>query len=176
MANLRILGINAADSRSIKVKFSNDLSLKISEQNVSVKSMDVGVPDVVVQSVDIFDDILVLNTLPMTPYAKYKVTFASTPGIPFISKNTLDILVEEGNLNSTNILGAEDPNNVIRDELIIGLGGAESPYDFTRESKIRSLFNDIAGKLSQALAAIRQTKNENYLSVTINFDFDLNKV
>ena len=131
--------------------------------------MDTGVPNVLVQSVDVSDNILIIGTLPMTPYAKYTVIFASTPNSPFVSEDGQDILVEQGTLNTAKMLGAEDPTNPIRDELIIGLSGAnpDSFYDFTRETKIRTLFNDIAGKLAQALYAVRQTKNENYLSVSI---------
>ena len=68
MANLRILDINAADSRTIKVRFSSELAEDIGKSNVQVVSEITNVPDVEVIAVKVSDDILIIDTLPHTPY------------------------------------------------------------------------------------------------------------
>lgn len=160
--NLRIIGINAADSRTIKVKFSEILNPELSEQNVRVLGVSDSTPDAEVRSVTVSEDILTINVLPMTPFAKYSVIFESSQSQNFTSKNGTAFLMQDGIVNVKEVLGAEDPFNVFRDNMVQDLSG--QPYIPERGSLIRTVFNNISDGMLKAQRDIRQSKNDNYLS------------
>ena len=165
--NLRILDINAADSRTIKVRFSADLSKDIGTSNIVVQSEITGVPDAEVIGTRIIEEILIIDTLPQTPLSRYKVIFQSTDAIPFSSIDGRDRLIEDGRSNIKKILGAENDHDPIRSKFVDYLGGHDSVYDLSRESTIRSILNGQSDVINKARAAIRQAKNANYLEVQI---------
>lgn len=167
MANLRILDINAADSRTVKVRFSDSLSENITTSNITITSDIVNVPDLIITSVYISEDILTITTLPQTPYSRYTVTFNSTISIPFTSLSGDKYLIEDGKNNATKILGAENDYCPTRDAFIEYLGGQQSIYDLSRESLIRTYLDQISTLIDKARSDIRQTKNANYLELTI---------
>ena len=163
MANLRVLNINAADSRTFKVRFSENLAQDITKSNVRVVSEVVNVPNVEVLSVSILDDILVVNTLPHTPFSRYKVFFESTQSVRFRSRDGRSFLIEDGRSNVMKVLGAENDYNPIRSELVTYVGGQQSVYDLSRETTVRIFLNQLSDFLTTCRADIRQAKNANYL-------------
>ena len=167
MANLRILDINAADSRTIKVRFSDNLSENITTSNVQITADIVNVPDLIVTGIYVFEDILTINTLPQTPYSRYTVSFISTESFTFSSSDGLKYLIEDGKLNSIKVLGAENDYCPTRDTFIDYLGGQQSIYDLSRESFIRTYLNQISTLIDKTRSDIRQLKNANYLELTI---------
>jgi hypothetical protein len=167
VANLRILDINAADSRTIKARFSANITDTLAVSNVQILSEVINVPDVGVVSVYVFEDILTITTLPQTPYARYNVLFVSTNAVRFTSQDGNQFLVEDGKANSAKVLGAENAYNPTRDNLITYLGGSNSVYDLSRETFVRTILNQISDLLNKAQADIRQTKSANYLEVLI---------
>ncbi len=162
MANLRALAINAADSRTIKAKFSENLAVNISAQNVLVEGIEESTPDALVRAAIVSGNVLIITVLPMTPYVKYRVTFRSAPGVPFVSQSGTSFLVQDGTDNVKQVLGAENPSNYIRDNLVSYLSG--QPYAPERGTLIRDLFNEISTSFLRATYDIRQSKNDNYLS------------
>lgn len=167
MANLRVLNINAADSRTIKARFSAELAEDLTQANVLVQSEVINVPDVEVVSVRVLEDILIINTLPHTPYARYKVTFQSTNAVRFRSKDERQFLIEDGRANTVKLLGAENDFNRTRDEFVSYLGGQRSVYDLSRETTVRTILNQVSDLLNKTRADIRQAKSANYLEVQI---------
>lgn len=167
MANLRILDINAADSRSIKVRFSAALATDLGPSNVHVLSEVVNVPDVKVVGVEAADDILIVTTLPQTPYARYKVVFQSTNAVKFRSEDERQFLLEDGISNVAKVLGAENDFNPTRDNLVTFLGGQQSVYDLSRETIVRAILNETSNLLNKAQADVRQGKSSNYLEIII---------
>jgi len=167
MANLRIIDINAADSRTIKAKFSADLAEDLTGSNVQVLSEVPNVPDITVLSVSVVDDILIIYTLPHTPYARYKVLFVSTNSIRFRSKDERSFLMEDGKANTIKMLGAENDYNPTRDNFVKYLGGQQSVYDLSRETLVRVILNETSDLLNRSRADIRQSKSANYLEVLI---------
>lgn len=167
MANLRILNINAADSRTIKVRFSAPLAEDIGQSNVLIESEINNVPDVEVQRVFVRDDILIIDTLPHTPFARYKVTFRSTDAVRFRSLDERQFLIEDNRSNVTKILGAENDYNPTRDMFVSYLGGGNSVYDLSRETVVRTVLNQVSDMLNKARADVRQAKTANYLEVEI---------
>ena len=165
MPNLRIIGINAADSRTIKVKFSNTLNPAISAQNVRVVGKQESTPDAQVRAAIVAGDILNITVLPMTPFVKYDVIFTSAPSSPFNSEDGRDFLVEDGVENVREVLGAEDPYNIFRDNLVELLQG--QPYVPEKGTFIRTMFNEISNGMLRAQRDIRQSKNDNYLSLYV---------
>lgn len=159
--NLRIIGINAADSRTIKVKFSNNLDPNISAQNVKVLGKQDSTPDALVRSAIVSGDILIITVLPMTPFVKYDVVFSSNQST-FKSADGRDFLVQDGVENVREVIGAEDPSNIFRDNLVSSLIG--QPYVPERGSLIRTMFNEISNGFLRIQRDIRQSKNDNYLS------------
>jgi hypothetical protein len=167
MPNLRIVNINAADSRSIKVKFNVDLSEEINSSNVQIVSEEVGVPDLLISSVSVVENILIIDTYPQTPYARYKVFFRSTPSVTFVSKDGRSFLIEDNRSNCVKIIGSENDWDQIRSALVSYIGGSNSIYDLTRGTNVRNILNAQSKFLGKALSDIRQTKNANYLELTI---------
>jgi hypothetical protein len=167
MANLRILDINAADSRTIKVRFSSILAADIGRSNVQVLSEVVNVPNVEVLSVEVLEDILAITTLPQTPYARYNVIFQSTDAVRFRGLDNRQFLLEDDVSNVAKIIGAENDYNPMRDNLVTFLGGHQSVYDLSRETMVRTILNQTADLLNKAQADIRQAKSANYLEILI---------
>lgn len=167
MANLRIQNINAADSRTIKVKFSTNLALDIGRSNVQVISEIPNVPDAEVVGVSVSDDILIIDTLPQTPFSKYRVVFQSTDAVRFRSADGRDFLIEDGRSNIKKILGAENDYNPTRSAFINYLGGVNSVYDLSRETVVRVILNQVSDMINRVRADIRQAKTANYLEVFI---------
>jgi len=167
MANLRILDINAADSRTVKVRFSAALAADLGQSNVQILSEVVNVPNVAVVSVEVSEDILIVYTLPQTPYARYKVIFQSTNAVKFRSLDERQFLIEDGRANVAKILGAENDDNPTRDNLVTFLGGQQSVYDLSRETVVRTILNQTANLLNKAQIDVRQAKSANYLEVLV---------
>jgi hypothetical protein len=167
MANLRILDINAADSRTVKVRFSAALAIDIGQSNVQILSEIINVPDIEVISVVISDEILIINTLPHTPYARYKVIFQSTNAVRFRGLDEQQFLIEDGKSNVAKILGAENDTNSTRDNLVTFLGGYQSVFDLSRETIVRTILNQTANLLNKAQVDVRQAKSANYLEILI---------
>lgn len=167
MANLRILNINAADSRTIKVRFSAPLAEDIGQSNILIESEINNVPDIEVLRVFVRDEILVIDTLPHTPFARYKVTFRSTNAVRFRSYDERQYLIEDGRSNVVKILGAENDYNPTRDQFVGYLGGANSVYNLSRETVIRTILNQVSDMINKARADVRQAKTANYLEVEI---------
>lgn len=167
MANLRILNINPADSRTFKVRFSAALALDIGISNISIESEVVGVPDIGVTGVRVAEEILVIETLPHTPYARYKITFRSTQSIRFRSADNTQFLIEDGRSNVVDVLGSENDYNPTRDAFVSYLGGQSSVYNLTRGTTVRTILNQTTDFINKARADIRQTKSANYLEVLI---------
>lgn len=167
MANLRILDINAADSRTVKVRFSDALATDIGQSNVQILSEIVNVPNVSIIGVEVQEDILIITTLPQTPYARYKVVFQSTQSVVFRSADERQFLLEDGKGNIAKIIGAENDYNPIRDNLVTFLGGTQSVYDLSRETIVRSILNQTAELLNKAQVNVRQAKSANYLEILI---------
>lgn len=167
MSNLRIQNINAADSRTIKVKFSNNLALDIGRSNVQIISEVPNVPDVGVVGVSVSQDVLVIDTLPQTPFSRYKVIFQSTDAVRFRSQDGRDFLVEDGRSNTKKVLGAENDYNPTRSAFVNYLGGANSVYDLSRETVIRVILNQVSDMINKTRSDIRQAKTANYLEVFI---------
>jgi len=161
MANIRLIGVNAADSRTIKAKFSSNLNININAQNVVVEGDQESTPDALVRSAIVSGNILIITTLPQTPYVKYNITFRSVPGVPFNSEDGTDFLPQDGVGNVRKVLGAENASNYIRDNLVMYLAG--QPYTAERGTLIRDIFNELSNGFLRATYDIRQSKNDNYL-------------
>lgn len=167
MANLRILNINAADSRTIKVRFSASLAEDIGKSNILIESEINNVPDIEVLNVFVKNEILEIETLPHTPFARYKVTFRSTNAIKFRSYDERQFLIEDNRSNVVKVLGAENDYNPTRDLFVSYLGGSNSVYNLSRETVIRTILNQVSDMLNKAKADVRQAKTANYLEVEI---------
>jgi hypothetical protein len=163
MANLRVLDINAADSRTIKVRFSSPVTEYVSASNVLVVSKESGIPDAEVIGVSTTDDILIIETQPMTPFSRYDVIFRSTNAVKFTSVDGQSYLVEDGQANVRQVLGSEDPDNQIRDYLAMAIGGMEGVYDISRESLVRTILNMLSDEIRKAKADIRESKSAVFL-------------
>ncbi|MFA5758336.1 MAG: hypothetical protein WC942_03035 [Clostridia bacterium] len=167
MVNLRILNINAADSRTVKVKFSNDLADDIGISNILLQSETPNIPNIEITSVEVANDILIINTLPHTPFAKYKAVFRSTNTIRFRSKDEKQFLIEDDRSNIIKFLGAENDYNPTRSALVGYLGGQQSVYDLSRESFVRFILNQTSDLINKSQWDIRQAKSSNYLELLI---------
>lgn len=163
MANLRLLEIKTSDSTSIHARFTEELDTLLNTSNVVITSHTPGIPDPEVLAISVSKDILSITTQPLTPYAAYFVEFKSTDSAGFKSKRG-SFLLQDGKTNVPLILGAEEPDNPIRPYLLGYL--KDNIYD-TDDVLMRDIINSQSDLISRALYAIRQAKNDNYLTVLV---------
>jgi hypothetical protein len=142
----------------------------IGKANVTVTSALPGVPDAEVLKTSISNNILTIHTQPLTPYAAYFVTFKSTDTTIFKSLDGASVLLEDGRTNVIQILGPEEPENPIRNNIVSFL--KDNVYDLNRGTIVRLVVDQIATNLLRARTNIRRAKNDNYLRINI---FDENK-
>lgn len=169
MANIRVLKIKTSDSTSIIAKFTQQLDLLIGVDNISVTSNVSGIPNPKVLDVEVIQDVLNITVQPMTPFIPYLVEFKSTNVQPFRSLDGLSFLFQDGVTNVLQVLGAENPDDPIRNYLTGYL--QNNVYNLDPNSLSRFILNSISGNLSEALYDIRQAKNDNYLSFTVQNEF-----
>src|SRR5690606_27631754 len=118
-----------------------------------------------VLSVSVSEAILTINVLPLTPYGQYQVQFMSTDTNPFMSADGRYLLFEDGKTNVKNIIGAENPANNIRNNLLTQL--KDNVYNLERGTFIRDILNQVSTGMLKANHDIGLTKNENYLSFDV---------
>lgn len=164
MTNLRLLEIKVVDSTTIEAKFTEPLDTLINPANVNIVSNILGNPDPKVLIVDVVDDVLIITCQPMTPYAAYFITFKSTDTFKFKSTHG-SFLFEDNVTNVVLILGAEEPNNSVRD-FLIGYQ-KDNVYNFNNKTLVRDVINSQADNISRGLYDIRQAKNDNYLGFIV---------
>lgn len=164
MANLRLVAIKVFDSTTIKARFTEELDPLINAANITVGSNVPGVPDAKVLAVGVIENFLVITVRPLTPFATYFVNFHSTDVFKFKSING-SFLFEDGNTNVPLIIGPEDPADPVRDFLTGYL--KDNIYNIDDGTLVRDVINSQASTISRALYDIRQTKNDNYLTVNI---------
>jgi len=164
MVNLRLVETKVIDSTTIKSRFTENLDSLLNTSNVEITSTTAGIPDGTVLEVKIVDDVLIITTRPLTPYATYYLKFLTTDLAAFKSVNG-SFLFEDGQTNRVLILGAEDPANEVRDTLVGYL--KDNVYGLENGSVARDIVNAYANDLSQALHDIGQIKNDNYLKVDV---------
>ncbi len=165
MANLRLLDLKVPDCTTIVGKFTDELHSLLNTSNVTVEAITPGVPDATVLKVEVLYNLFFVTTRPMTPGASYYVTFKSTNSSQFKSKNGTAHLLNDGSTNKKLIIGAGEPENKIRDELINDL--KDGPFNLHKRTLVRDAIDCQAVNLSRALYDIRQAKNDNYLTVEI---------
>lgn len=166
MANLRLIAIKVYDSTTIRAKFSEDLDPLINTSNVEITSNIAGVPDARVLKVEIQQNIITIKVRPLTPYVSYFVEFKSTDSYGFKSIRN-SYLFEDGKNNKPTILGAEDPQNPVRDFFLSYINAERNVYNNDYGTVVRDIINSQSENLARALYDIGQLKNDNYLSVNI---------
>lgn len=165
MKNLRLIGVEIVSNTEIKARFTEKLALSIDTSNVSIVSQTPGVDNPGVLSVSVVDDILTINSYPLTPSAAFFLTFNSTSDSKFKSLNGDALLFEDGITNRYLIIGPVENDNVIKTNINNYL--RDSIYNTDNTSVISKYIDSLAINLSKGLYDIRQVKNENYLSVEI---------
>jgi hypothetical protein len=165
MANLRVVKVNAADSRTIKASFTDELYPQLTTSNVSVTAAIEGIPAPAVLGVSVRGNILVVNVRPMTPFVRHFVTFQSTDTVRFRNATSTSFLFEDGRTNVVEILGAENPSQPIRDNLATTL--KENVYNLDRDTLVRIILNQLSETLLRVRHDIGEAKNDNYLQFLV---------
>jgi hypothetical protein len=171
MANLRLIQVKAGDIRTINASFNNTLDPLIGTSNVTVSSLIVGTPDAEIIAVSVSGNKLAITVQPLTPHAAYLVTFKSTQTVIFKSLDGASVLFEDGSTNTAQILGPEDPENPIRNNLVSFL--KDNVYNLSRGTLVRLIIDQLATSYLGARTDIRQSKTDNYLKFQV---FDERKV
>jgi hypothetical protein len=162
--NLRVLSINAVSNVLIKASFTDPLVKNISVDNVTIISQTPGVPSPEVLKTRVVENVLEITLQPLTSLAAYFAVFQSTDEIIFKSLNGTSILFEDGVANRIFFLGPIESTNVVKEYFLNYL--RENVYN-TEGTVLSSYMNVLSTVLSSALYDVRQLKNENYLSVTV---------
>jgi len=165
VANLRIITVSVVTSTTITAKFSENLNENIDTSNITISSQTPGVSDSSVLIVSVLGNTLNITTQPLVPQAAYYIIFQSTSQVPFNSLNGDAFILNDGVTNRQLILGPLDAGNPV----LIYLNNflRNNVYDLDSPSIISNYIKGLSSVLSQSLYAVRQSKNENYLSTTI---------
>lgn len=165
-ANLRIVNVQIISSSEIQVTFTENLTPNLVPVNVSIISATTNVADSQVQSVTISAATLLINCIPLVPFAAYYLQFQSTPTNPFQSLNGDARILNDGVSNRYLITGPIDPDNPVKDYFTKFLSG--NIYSSDDDTTVISQYiNAISTNLARCLYDIRQIKNENYLSFQV---------
>lgn len=162
--NLRLLECEPIDSRTIKATFTETLNNTINIDNVTITALSNNIPNATAIKTSIKDNTLYIKTSPLTPSAMYKVLFQSTISRPFVSVIG-SLLYEDGTTNAPLIQGPHDPTNFFYDRIVSSL--KDGPYDTENPGIIRSYIESSSSQLLKAYNDIRQSKTDNYLSITV---------
>lgn len=165
MTILKNTAIDVIKSTKIKATFSLNLSPFINTSNVEISSNLATIPNPQVIKVVVKNNTLIITTTPLFPYASYFITFKNSSISTFKSKNNEATLIEDGKNNIVLFLGAEEPENKIRDNLIWEL--KDDVYNLQSKTLVRDILNAIGKEWSKAFNDIRQVKNENYLEKSV---------
>lgn len=165
MANLRIKSLEVVDSSNISVFFSENLSEKISIENLYIESQTAGTEDPSILNVSIDGNEIKIESQPLTELSAYYLVCKSTSLIPFVSINGTAHLIEDGVANKFFFLGPQEDSSIIRENLINYL--KDNLYDTSPNTNIGKYINTLSLVLSKALYDIKQSSNENYLTKTI---------
>lgn len=166
MQTLRILQVQIVDSSNIDVTFTEELDHDLVPSNVSIIADTPNVPSSVVLEVKVSQKILSIVCQPLTPLAAYFLQFQSVPLHPFISLHGDAKISEDGVTNRFLINGPLEADNPVQNFLTSFFNGNIYHTDDTN-TLISKYLKSMAINLSRALYDIRQVKNENYLSVSI---------
>lgn len=165
MSVLKIKNINVLNESTIIAEFSASLNVFINSSNIEITSNNTSIENPVILKVSVKNNELTIKTSALQPYSPYFIKFKSST-VPFKSKNGTDFLQEDDFNNVYLILGAEETVNEIRDALISDLDS--NIWDASPGTLIRDIYNLYSKNFKRAQADIRQAKNENYLSFTVD--------
>lgn len=112
MKNLRIVDTKVT-SNTVEIFFNQKVTSSITVRNFSLVSETNGTPDVVIESADVRDKVVTLNTKPLTYNSVYKLTAMSIPEIKFLSRDQEYLLLEDGINNIVRIQGPVDIDNPV---------------------------------------------------------------
>lgn len=166
MQTLRILQVKIVDSSNIDVTFTEELDRNLIPTNVSIIADTPNVPSSTVLKVSVSQKTLSIVCQPLTPLAAYFLQFQSVPQHPFISLHGDAKISEDGVTNKFLINGPLEADNPVQNFLTSFYSG--NIYRTDDDNTIISKYlKSMAINLSRALYDIRQVKNENYLSVSV---------
>jgi hypothetical protein len=166
MSNLKINNFTVVDSTTIVVEFTNHLNSNINIGNVKIQP-ESDVPEPSIIKVSILGKEMTIYCQPLTDMAAYTMIFKSTVDVKFSSLHNDDYLSEDGVDNVYVFAGPIEPNNPVFDYLTSYL--KDSIYNIEDTNTIiYKYIKYISNIFSKGLYDIRQVKNENYLSFTVN--------
>jgi hypothetical protein len=165
MKILRIKNVKINDSTEIEISFTDDLVPNLVTSNISIISDTDNIPDAQVTSITINGNVLTVVCQPLSPMSAYFIRLQSTDLHPFISLHGESKIMEDGISNKYLILAPLAPENPVKGFLESFF--KDNIYDTENDTIISKYLSSISIALSKALYDIRQIKNENYLSFTI---------
>jgi len=166
MDNLRINTVQVVDSTNIEATFTHTLTPNLSTSNVSIVPDSSDIPEPEVLKIEVNDKTIKIICQPMTPYAAYYLTFASTNQYLFKSKNGEAVLLQDNVSNKYLITGPLPEDNVFREYLISYL--KDNLYNVEDNTTVVNKYiQSLATNFTKALYDIGQVKNDNYLSKNI---------
>ena len=162
---LRLNRIKASSNSSIAAEFTSALNTSINPSNIDIIPVlsSVLVPSII--SLDILDNILIINTSPLTPKVKYVVTFKSSDSQKFVSSDGKQFLIEDSKTNKATIISISEPDDSVKAALKNYL--KDNIYDLSNDTLVENIIDSQSVVLSKALNDIRQVKNDNFLEIPV---------
>lgn len=167
MQNLRIVDVKVNDNSNIDIYFTEKLTSNLIASNISIISENPNTPSSEVLLIKVINNYISITCQPLTPAAAYFITLSSKPLHPFISINGSAKISEDGISNKYLITAPIESDNVVKNFFLSYF--KENIYQIDDNDTVAAKYiNSLSTIFSKALYDIRQIKNENYLSFTIN--------
>lgn len=165
MANLRIISLIVKNNTEIDVKFTSELNPLISIDNISITADTLGIDDPEVLKVKIVSDTLTIFIQPLVSQASYFITLNNAGSVFFNSLHGDATLPNDNISNKYYFVGLTDEDNPIKNSLFEFF--RTNVYDLENPSLVYKYLDALSLSLSQTLYEIGQTKNDNYLTFTV---------
>lgn len=161
--SLSVVRTISLTAQQIQVLFTDPLDTNIGVSNVIITSQLASANDPTVLSVEIEDNVLIVNFTPMFNSVQYQISFITTEFQAFQTINGEHIF-EEGGRNKFFITSPGDSQNDIRDGMLDSLSII---YESQEPSVVRNLIGTIADKFEDGRLAVDTIRAGNYLSITV---------
>jgi len=165
MENLRLVNVEVKSSQDLTLEFSHKLSSGISVSNIQILSTNASIPDASVLSVKIKDNFLFVKCKPLTPFVAYKVKAVKTLNYTFNSLNNTASLLQDNVGNVYEIIGPIEKENFFKQ--VINQTLSDGVYNIDNGTVVSTIVDSLSKNLDIALDAIKNVKNENYISFDV---------
>lgn len=150
-------------TQQIQVLFTDALDTNIGVSNIVIESQLASVDNPTILSVEVDEDLLVVNYTPLFANVQYQISFISTSAQGFQTISG-ERIFESGNRNKFFFTSPGESQNNVRDGMLEVL---PIVYESEEPSTIRNIISSIASEFGKGQQSVDTVRAGNYLSVAV---------